>query len=269
MQVENRNFCDTEEVLAKIKLDKQLTFIGCYFENIDFDPIGKFGIYFGIYKDICFVECDFVDCNFRNTRFIQCTFQQSNIRSSNLNYTTFEGCSFIRTDLLCVEFKGATFKDTKFVSIDFQESSFDADSVIVGCTFEACFTENMTIGAMDVSGTTIHELPNLEKHFEFGVNGLIAYKAESYLHTAPDHWKFEPGAELTETVCTDVFTTCGSGVNVGSKEWIRENIPLIKRLWKVIIPYTQLPFCVIPLPFEGKIRTPYCKLIERIDRAEL
>jgi hypothetical protein len=104
----------------------------------------------------------------------------------------------------------------------------------------------------------------LEAHFERISAGYLAYKTFGGQYAAPESWKIEPGAIIEEVVNPDRCTGCGSGVNVATLKWVKENYE--GDIWKVLIRWEWLPGVIVPYMTDGKIRCEKCELIEIMGR---
>ena len=92
--------------------------------------------------------------------------------------------------------------------------------------------------------------------------GLIAYKTFGSNYIAPDRWKREPGAILTEVALFDRCTDCGCGVNVATRDWINRYGGAGLDIWRVLIRWEWLVGVVVPYHTDGKIRASRVELLE-------
>lgn len=87
-------------------------------------------------------------------------------------------------------------------------------------------------------------------------------------YAAPPHWDIKPGSFLTETVNPDRATECGSGINFGTKAWVRRNY-ISSDLWLCRIWFEDGPDIIVPYTTEGKARCGRLELIKLVDIASL
>ena len=89
--------------------------------------------------------------------------------------------------------------------------------------------------------------------------GYIVYRAQSGYYQAPSHWRFKPGAFLTEVPNPTRTTNCGSGVNFATKKWIKNHCD--GPIWKCRIRWKDLPDVCVPYGTDGKARCGRLELI--------
>jgi hypothetical protein len=103
----------------------------------------------------------------------------------------------------------------------------------------------------------------LHHHFERTDAGYIAYKTFGAYKTPPDKWEIKEGSVIEETVNPDRCTVCGSGVNVGTRDWVTENGKAHRLdVWKCLIRWEWLPGVIVPYMTDGKIRCERVELLE-------
>ncbi|RMG78541.1 MAG: hypothetical protein D6707_09700, partial [Bacteroidetes bacterium] len=81
------------------------------------------------------------------------------------------------------------------------------------------------------------------------------------------NWKIIENSIITETVDFNRTNTCGSGVNIATKEWILENTA--REVWKCRIRYEWLAGVCVPYNTDGKIRAEKVEILERVSREEM
>jgi hypothetical protein len=101
----------------------------------------------------------------------------------------------------------------------------------------------------------------LREHFESTPDGIIAYKQFGLTYDPPKTWVIGPGSILEETCNPERRTECGSGINVATLDWLKENGTGGRKVWKVLIPWEWAPGIVVPLGTDGKIRCDHCVLV--------
>ena len=118
----------------------------------------------------------------------------------------------------------------------------------------------------DLSGAVglIDPIDYLNENFEKTSEGYIAYKMFGMYNTPPKTWNIVANSIITETVNSNRTNTCGCGINVATKEWIKNEDPKIKKVWKVLIKWEWLPDVVVPYNTDGKIRCGRVMLLEEV-----
>lgn len=127
--------------------------------------------------------------------------------------------------------------------------------------------------AVENTGEIIGNEDFLKAHFTRVENGWIGYKIFNSVYLAPEHWKIEAGAIITESeLNTWSHSDCADGINLAmSVDWIQNFVSDISSdeqgeidalVWKVLIPDTSI--IVIPWNTDGKIRTNQIQLLETV-----
>ena len=83
------------------------------------------------------------------------------------------------------------------------------------------------------------------------------------MYAPPESWIIEKNSIITETVNPDRGTECGSGVNVATLEWVKENFK--GKIWKCLIRWEWLPGVIVPFSTDGKIRCEKLELIKIVE----
>ena len=95
-------------------------------------------------------------------------------------------------------------------------------------------------------------------------NGYIVYRAQQGYKTKTGHWRFDPGAALTEVCNPDRGTLCACGVHFATLTWVKRNHPG-QTIWKCRIDPQDLPGVIVPFGTDGKARCERLVLIEIIE----
>lgn len=260
------------------------------FENVKFDNCEGSGINFNeaIFNTVTFEETEFFDANLEysvmdNVTASKCDFDTARMRAIRLREV-----EFTNTDLANTDFQFSSIKDSKIKmcklsftkfsgttceNIDFSGSRFfTADfghSMFKKCDFTDVNFRDANVSNVDFSCTKgiTSQIDYCKQNFEFTDEGLIAYKVFNHFYPAPEDWKIEKGAVLTENVNYNKSAECGCGINVASREWIEENIRIDRRwetltIWKVLIRWEWLMGVSVPFEASGKIRCEKVELVE-------
>lgn len=105
----------------------------------------------------------------------------------------------------------------------------------------------------------------IDENFERVEAGYVAYKTFNCgVYSAPETWKIEPGAVLSENVNANRTDTCGCGINVAPLEWVKREYPN-RPIWKVLIRWEWLAGVCVPYNTDGKIRCERVELLEVVE----
>ena len=207
------------------------------------------GTYFSNVALTIFDDCNFTGANFADRNLYKVNFYDSWIYSTNFTGATISKSNFGNCLLNCVEMRGTVFKDTTF--------------------------GNTSLNNTNISGASglLDPVEWLAKNFEHTDEGIIVYRASgstTYSNHTPAHWKFEPGAYLTETCNPSRESECASGVNFATKDWVLKKYPpsgfRTRKYWKCLIEWKDAPGIVVPFQTNGKARCSRLKILEEISQ---
>ena len=278
---------------------KNVTFVQCTFtstkmkkatfENVKFDNCEGSGMNFNeaTFNTVTFEETEFFDANFEYSVMDgvianRCDFDTARMRAIKLRKVEFISTTLTNTDfqfsfikdskikkckLSFSRFNGTTCENTDFSGSYFFTVNF-GHSVFKNCNFTDVYLNDANISNVDFSCTKgiMSQIDYCKQNFEFTNEGLIAYKVFNRFFTAPEDWKIEKGAVLTENVNYNKATECGCGINVATRKWI-ENVGTDKgwetlTIWKVLIRWEWLMGVSVPFESSGKIRCEKVELVE-------
>ena len=111
----------------------------------------------------------------------------------------------------------------------------------------------------------LNDIDYLAENFDKTNEGYVGYKVFGMYYTIPEHWNLQPNEIIEEVVNSNRTNTCGCGVNIATKEWIKREKPLVTRAWKVLIKWEWLPSVVVPYNTDGKIRCGRVMLLEEVE----
>lgn len=237
----------------------------------------------------------FSKCNFSGMTLRACFFPEAHFTNCNFDDTTIYYCTFTKADFTNVSFKNATiyashFRFSNILKLDAEESKFiDCDfdgatilltnfknSILKSSSFFNTAIEQVDFYGTDFSGVKlVSSIDYVKKQFEQSkVGGFYAYKVFNYFRKVPSYWILEENQIISETVNYDRSLACGSGIHVGSFDYVKKMIklnPAMKELkiWKVYIAPEWLPGVVVPFKADGDIRCEKCQLIEEYTYEEL
>jgi len=105
----------------------------------------------------------------------------------------------------------------------------------------------------------------LRDSFETTESGIIVYKrvGETF-YNQPASWKIEDGGVITEICNPCRTTTCGCGVNFGTRAWCEKNC-IGAALWECLIEWIDLAGVVVPYLTDGKARCERMTLLRKVN----
>ena len=198
----------------------------------------------------------------------------ANLSKANLTNAVFTGADLTEADLPYANLTWAYLARTNLSRVDFfQVNLTEADLTGANLTSASLNEANLkyaNLTGANLAGTRL-TLADLTDANLSGVTGLLTARQFLTLfqtdddgvlvwkrigetaHTAPAHWKIEPGSFLEE-VCNPLPTVeCGCGVNFGTEDWCRRN-HCRADLWLCRIHWLDLAGVVIPYNNDGKAR---------------
>lgn len=190
---------------------------------------------------------------------------RADLRYANLEDACLSGTNFARAylshanlafaNLRGADFSGATLHSTRFV-----------DATLSNANLTRAALDGADFYRADLSGVTglLDAAEYLEKHFEAIDEGILVYKQFGVYFPSPAHWTVKAGQILREVVNPRRDLSCGSGINVGSIGWIRNQGCKYIRVWRCLIEWRMVASIVVPYATDGKIRTSWLQLLEPI-----
>jgi uncharacterized protein YjbI with pentapeptide repeats len=253
-------------------------FRNCEFTNVEFIRCDFSGANLDYSQ---FIGCAFISCILSKTDFYRSNIIECRILTSGGNRVSFDICSIVDTKIWNCDFTEANMhsvtlkrntdiRGSKFIRSNFRNSVISFVNGIVDCDFNgsdftgAIFT-NVNLGNSKFSGckgilkqSTF--LENLEKTDE----GYIAYKTFGAFYEPPKYWNIKKGSVIEEIVCHDRSIQCSFGINVGTRDWIKDN-SITFYAWKVLIKFEDIADICVPYNTNGKFRVGKCTLIDELD----
>ena len=102
--------------------------------------------------------------------------------------------------------------------------------------------------------------------FQTDQDGVLVFKKiGSTDYDAPEHWKIEPGAFLSEECSPYRTIDCACGVNFGTRAWCEDHYPDAD-LWLCRIRWIDLAGVVVPYNTDGKARCNRLELVENLGK---
>lgn len=190
----------------------------------------------------------------------------ANLIGADLVGATLEGANLFKAwlfeaDLIRANLREATLRKAYLEQADLEEANFrDAnltDANLKNANLEGAnlYKTNGLLSAIDF----------LAENFEKTPDGYIVYKTFGMYYSTRTDWTIEKDGIIEDIVDLDRRTTCGYGINVATKDWIKREAPKINKVWKCLIKWEWLPGVVVPYATDGKIRCERLMLLEKVD----
>ena len=195
----------------------------------------------------------------------------ANFSGAELSHTKFYEHLFDKTDFSDAIFKKAVFRNADLRNADFSGVNFSNANLrsanLSGADLSGANLRSADLSGADLSGAKglINDIDYLAENFEKTNEGYIGYMIHGMYYTIPEHWKLQPNEIIEEVVNSNRTDTCGCGVNIATKEWIKRENPFVTKAWKVLIKWEWLPSVVVPYNTDGKIRCGRAMLLEEVE----
>jgi len=209
-------------------------------------------------RDASLEGADLGGANLQGASLSRANLEGATLQDANLGYANLRGANLRGVDLQDANLRGVDLR-----GVDLQDANLRGANLGYADLRDANL-EGATLRGANLSGTKGLLSPThyLSEHFESTPDGIIAYKQFGLSFDSPVAWCQEQGAIITENCNPERATECGSGVNVGTLDWIRKNGKKDKPVWKVLIRWEWAVGVVIPFNTDGKIRCEKCELVE-------
>ena len=219
-----------------------------------------------------------------------------NLREANLEGANLEGANLERANLEEANLEGANLFDAKLAGADLRRANlfeanlrranlFEAD--LEGATLREANLERANLEGADLRDANLTDA-NLEKAKLFKANffktkgllsaidyldqtfkktadGYIVYKVFGMYFPPRTDWVIKDNSIIEDIVDPDRTETCGYGINVATKDWIKREDSKINKVWKCLIKWEWLAGVVAPYATNGKMRCERLMLLEEVD----
>ena len=182
--------------------------------------------------------------------------QRANLRRANLSGAQLGGAKLGHADLIGAKLRWADLKYADLRNAD-----------ISAADLKYADLRNADLRGAKLNNTDFSQANGLlsaikfmETNFEKTKYGYIAYKKFNAIFRPPIKWEIKSGAIIEETVNFDRCTECGSGINVATLSWVKNNYE--GDIWKVLIRWEWLCGICVPYNTDGKIRCERVELLE-------
>lgn len=162
----------------------------------------------------------------------------------------------------CANLSGANLSSADLRGADLSHANLSSAN-LSSANLSGANLSGANLNRADLSGTKglLSSINFIGANFERVVAGYIAYKTFNFTYDAPETWKIEPGAVISENVNANRTDLCGCGINVAPLEWVRREYPNMP-IWKVLIRWEWLAGVCVPYNTDGKIRCERVELLE-------
>ena len=193
--------------------------------------------------------------------FSEANLKGANLRNADLRNADFSGVNFRNADLSYANLRSADLSGADLSGADLSCANLRSADL------SGADLSYANLRSADLSGAKglINDIDYLAENFEKTNEGYIGYMIHGMYYTIPEHWKLQPNEIIEEVVNSNRTDTCGCGVNIATKEWIKRENPFVTKAWKVLIKWEWLPSVVVPYNTDGKIRCGRAMLLEEVE----
>ncbi len=172
--------------------------------------------------------------------------QSANLSGADLRYANLSGANLSGADLSDADLRYANLSGANLSGADLRYA-------------------NLSYADLSYAKGLLNDMDYLATNFEKTNEGYIGYKVFGMYYPIPEHWNLQPNEIIEEVVNSNRTDTCGCGVNIATKEWIKREKPFVTKAWKVLIKWEWLPSVVVPYNTDGKIRCGRVMLLEEVE----
>ena len=215
-------------------------------------------------------DADLSGADLRRADLSDADLRRADLRRADLRRADLSGANLRRANLSGANLSGADLSDADLSDANLSGANLSgadlSDANLSGANLSGADLRRANLRRADLSGVLNMQsiIDYITTHFETTDEGIIVYKVfGEFNHPKPD-WVIDVGSILTEVVNPDRGTDCGSGVNVGTLSWVKNNTSK-RPVWKCLVRWSWLCGVVVPFNTDGKIR---CERVELIGPVE-
>ena len=186
------------------------------------------------------------EANLRRANLVGANLVKANLREANLVKAILYNANLKEANLERADLEGADLRDANLIYANLERADLEGANLI------------KTKGLLS-------PIDYLAQNFEKTADGYIVYKVFGMHYPPRTDWTIKDGSIIEDIVNIDRAKTCGYGINVATKEWIKKEDPMINKVWKCLIKWEWLPGVVVPYATDGKIRCERLMLLEKVD----
>jgi hypothetical protein len=179
-------------------------------------------------------------------------------------YTTYEEVLKITKDLRNANLRNADLRNANLENANFRDANL-RNANLWNADLRNANLEDADLRNANLSGVKIFNTKKwLYENFKKVKKGIIVYKIFG-LHYKKSDWVIKKNSYITEIVNHTKTQECGCGVNVATKEWIKDHREGRSIIWKCLIEWEDLIDVCVPYNTDGKIRAGRIKLLEEVE----
>jgi len=196
--------------------------------------------------------------------------KRANLSGADLSDANLSGANLYGANLYGANLSGANLSGANLSGADL------SDANLSGANLSGANLSGANLSGANLSGANLSGADNLlsaadylHNHFERVDDGYICYKTFGAYNQPPEKWDIKAGSVIEEVVNPDRCTECGSGINVGTLDWVMHCGEAASRdVWKCLIRWEWLPGIIVPYMTDGKIRCERVELIEIVGASD-
>jgi len=206
------------------------------------------------------------------------------LQRADLNFANLSCCDFSKADLSYANLSKAMMTCTNLHLANLIGANLNEAS-LTWANLSWAYLPKASLRRTDLTGADLRRsnlrdtnLPNaigltdpinyIEATFERTEDGIIVYKVFGLYYARPESWVLKENSVIEELVNYDRRNDCSPGINVATKEWLKQVVFKKKEnieIWKCLIKWEWLPGVVVPYATDGKIRCSRLKLLEIVE----
>lgn len=213
-------------------------------------------------------------CNLSNANLKETDMRRANLAEAYMRYANLYGANLENSDLSLADLKGAYLTAANLCDADLYLASLrDTDltwTILRNANLIRADISNSILKITDLryanlsrSKGLLDPIKYLELNFEKTNEGYIVYKSFEANIAPSYHLNIEQGLIIEEIVNPDRTCVYGSGIEVASRELIKNNKN--KNIFKLLIRWEWLPGVVVPYNTNGYIRCSKAQILEAVE----
>ena len=207
-------------------------------------------------RDANLERANLVGANLRRTNLFEANLFEANLFEANLRRANLFKANLRRTNLRRANLVKANLREANLVK-----------AILYNADLKEANLERADLEGANLIKTKglLSPIDYLAENFEKTENGYIVYKVFGMHYPPRTDWTIKDSSIIEDIVNIDRAKTCGYGINVATKEWIKKEDPMINKVWKCLIKWEWLPGVVVPYATDGKIRCERLMLLEKVN----
>jgi hypothetical protein len=191
---------------------------------------------------------------------------------TDLCHAKLRGANLSGADLSNSDISGADLSDADLSGADLRRT-FAGGASFREANLSGALLTDMDLTAANLSGAKglLNAADWLSANFARTPDGLVVYRAsEGNGWPKPEHWRWEPGAVLTETCDASRTALCGCGVHFATAAWLVTTEESNKGdWWECLIRWLDLSDVCVPYNTTGKARCARLHLTRKVIKQDL